>query len=316
MILIDLPKICFRNILPFDPPDWNEIMPSTRITSVHKDQTRLQDVIGITYINLVSLADIFPFSWYIQFSSIDIRRVLLKPEGKSIVQHTAFIYRTMSGKRSSRGNTCNEDVYGRSLRCKTTCTLFPHKKAIQLDLCKALWPLTSFLEVHTADHCSLPISRWPWQTNLWHYFAYHVKTLIPRCNEHTIQMGESQMTRLPWSSVKSTESEKSSGVEQLFTCLGYKICSVYMNKRNTFAKKMLGWLWCERVCCGAVGFLPHYVSVCDQNVVDMSSKTFQLLVASDEMTSVFMIWSVIMSTVLLLAVIHRAIRIHNKQNRI
>lgn len=177
MILIDLPKICFRNILPFDPPDWNEIMPSTRITSVHKDQTRLQDVIGITYINLVSLADIFPFSWYIQFSSIDIRRVLLKPEGKSIVQHTAFIYRTMSGKRSSRGNTCNEDVYGRSLRCKTTCTLFPHKKAIQLDLCKALWPLTSFLEVHTADHCSLPISRWPWQTNLWHYFAYHVKNL-------------------------------------------------------------------------------------------------------------------------------------------
>lgn len=140
----------------------------------------------------------------------------------------------MSRKKSSRGNACNEDVDGQSVRCKTTCTHFLLKKGIQLNLCKALWHLTGFLEVHTADLCSLPLSRWAWQTNLYHYFAYHVKTSSPHAIKMKFKWGR---VKWPCSTVNLTESEKSSRLKQAVYLL-WKINLFSLHEqKDMFAKK-------------------------------------------------------------------------------
>lgn len=112
------------------------------------------------------------FWWCIHFSLLQMWKVPLKLEGKSIVQNAVFIYCSRSCKTSNPGNECDEDFDGRCLRCKTTCAHFPPKEALQHDLCKAFSTLQRFLKVNTADSCSLPLSSSSRQTNLLHYFAY------------------------------------------------------------------------------------------------------------------------------------------------
>lgn len=84
----------------------------------------------------------FAFNWHIHFFSTDMQRVLFK--GTSIVQQAGLIYHVLSRRWSTRDNKCNKDANGQSVRCKTTCTHCTIRKGIQLDLCKELWPLTSF----------------------------------------------------------------------------------------------------------------------------------------------------------------------------
>lgn len=55
--------------------------------------------------------------------------VLLKLEGKSIVQQSVFMYCSRSCKTSNWGNKCDEEFDGWCLRCKTTCTHFPRKRS-------------------------------------------------------------------------------------------------------------------------------------------------------------------------------------------
>lgn len=166
----------------------------------------------VVIIVLFSFGWYFPFRSCIHFSSIDIQQVLFKPEGKSIVQHTAFIYNALCQGRDATGimHAMKMSMVNLSDVKQHVPISHSRKKGMQLDLCKALWPLTSFLEVHTADHCSLPISRWKQQTNLYHYFAYYVKK---KPNFHSAMKMKfksvSHMTCLPCSSVNLTESEKS-----------------------------------------------------------------------------------------------------------
>lgn len=116
----------------------------------------------------------------------------------------------------------------------------------------------SFHEVHTADHCSLPISRWAWQTKLYHYFAYHVKTSIPQCNEDAIQMGESQMTQPPCSSVNLTESVKSSRLKQAVYLLWKQDLLSLHEQKDMFAKKCCIDFHVDGLAnCHVVGILTH-----------------------------------------------------------
>lgn len=84
------------------------------------------------------------------------------------------------------------------------------------------------------------------------------KTSIPRCNEDEIQMGKSQMTQPPCSSVNLTESEKSSGLRQA-ACLLWKqnLLSLHEQK-DMFAKKCCIDFDVNRLAkCDCVGFLAH-----------------------------------------------------------
>lgn len=70
-----------------------------------------------------------------------------------------------------------------------------------------------------------------------------------------IQIGKSQMTRPPCSSVNLTESEKSS---RLSACFGNRIRSVYMNKKHMFAKeRCIDFDVNGPASCDIVGFLAH-----------------------------------------------------------
>lgn len=100
--------------------------------------------------------------------------------------HCFYLPRTMSGKRSSRGNACNEDVDGRSVRYKITCTHFPLKKA---------WLMQSPMTPEAFLRCillTIALYLSPDEHGKQIYttiFAYHVKTSIPQCNEDAIQIG-------------------------------------------------------------------------------------------------------------------------------
>lgn len=97
----------FRPLLsktgPFDP--WvrtrmrSGLKPGTSVTSLHNDR--------LVYYSKYDWNNIhkwyFSFSWCIQFFSTDIWKVLFKPEAKSIVQHTAFIYHTPCQGREAAG---------------------------------------------------------------------------------------------------------------------------------------------------------------------------------------------------------------------
>lgn len=80
------------------------------------------------YLNLILRCDNFSGD---VFSSLlfQMWNVLLKLEGKSIVQQAVFMYCSRSCKTSYWGNKCDEEFDGRCLRCKTTCTHFPRKRS-------------------------------------------------------------------------------------------------------------------------------------------------------------------------------------------
>lgn len=115
------------------------------------------------------------------------------------------------------------------------------------------------LKVHTADHCSLPISKWVGQTNPYRWFAYHVKTSFPRCNEDDIQM-----ISPPSSNVNSTESEKHSRLFQTVHvavfCFGNNIFSLCMNKRTYLHGNAALAAMHKALPAVTVGFWAHWCS--------------------------------------------------------
>lgn len=199
-----------------------------------------------------------------------MRSVLFKPEGKSIVQHSAFILpRVMSGKRSSGGNACNEDVDGRSVRCKTTCTYFPLKKQTGLTYAKPRDPWQGFLRcILLTIALYLGYLHRAQQTNLYRYFAYHVMQFHGAMKTE-IQMGKSQMTQPPCSSVNSTESGKSSGLKRAARLLWRRHLLSLHEQKDVFAKECcMTSMWTGSPTV-AVGIQKSQLPVCEQHVADV-----------------------------------------------
>lgn len=76
--------------------------------------------------------------------------VLLKLEGKSIVQQSVFMYCSRSCKTSNWGNKCDEEFDGQCLRCKTTCTHFPRKRSDSAWLMQSTLTLQKIFRKETA----------------------------------------------------------------------------------------------------------------------------------------------------------------------
>lgn len=78
-------------------------MSGTLITSIHNARLAWEKSDWNKIHKFGSLVDISPSADVFKLSPTDMWSVLFKPEGKSIVQHTAFIYRAPCQRREVAG---------------------------------------------------------------------------------------------------------------------------------------------------------------------------------------------------------------------
>lgn len=190
----------------------------------------------------------FPFSWCIQTLSHWHAECPLQAWGQiHSSTHCLYLPCAMSEKRSSGGNACNEDVDGRSVRCKTTCTYFPLKKQTSLTYAKLHDPWQGFLRCilltialylssQSTANKSIPLFCIPCKnlnsTVQWRWKFKWGRVKWPN-------RPAAVWTRLSW--------RRALGLSRLYTCFGGGICSVYMNKR-TCLQRNAAWLRCEQAC--------------------------------------------------------------------
>ena len=125
--------------------------------------------------------------------------------------------------------------------------LFPSQEANRLDLCKAPWPLTRLLEVHTADHCSLPrLSSQSTANKSIPLFCIPCKNLNSTVQwRRKFKWGRVKWPNRPVAVWTRLSRGRALGLSGLHACFGDGICSVYMNKR-TCLQRNAAWLRCEQ----------------------------------------------------------------------
>lgn len=109
---------------------------------------------------------------------------------------------------------------------------FPSRNKVkQFNLCKVLWPLPSFLELHAVERRSLAPDEWHKQIFTRHFYI-HVKkkSNFPWCNDVEIQIVSVKWLGRPVAVWIWLSQSRAPGVSRLRTCFENKMCWVYMSK--------------------------------------------------------------------------------------
>lgn len=218
----------------------------------------------------------------------------------------------MSGKRGSRGNTCNDDVDGPSVKCKTTCTISLTRRLSSLTYAKHFDPWQSFLR------CRLLIIALYLSPNNHSKQIYMPLFCIPCKNLNSTANWRYNSNGEESNDEATLKQHQLDWVrEELQAWAGYIPAletkfSLFTWRNEHVCKEKLGWLWCEQVC-----HIWH--SGISSTLCSLKCSIFQS-VWWDDIYGIFtfldIIWSGIISTMVLLSVIHQVIQTCNKQNRV